>query len=153
VQMDGVARRSRTVVLAAVVALGTLALLAPTGAQAAKKKLKVRVATSSQAQAANQGALRVSYKAKGLTKVTVTAKATPGGGSAVNFARKASKSNPRSGTLRLPLTAAGEAALEQCASLAVNVAAKGKPSKSARRGRPSPRTTPGARSRCGSSTS
>jgi hypothetical protein len=140
-------------VLAAVVALGTLALLAPTGAQAANKKLKVRVATSSQAQAANQGALRVSYKAKGLTKVTVTAKATPGGGSAVNFARKASKSNPRSGTLRLPLTAAGEAALEQCASLAVNVAAKGKPSKSARRGRPSPRTTPGARSRCGSSTS
>jgi virginiamycin B lyase len=111
---------------------GVLALLlVPSGAQAQKKKLKVSVATTSQTQALNQGELKVKFKAKGLDRVSATAKAIPTGGSQLNFASKAQKNNPRQGTLSLPLTNAGEAALAECASLRVRVQAKGKPSKNA----------------------
>jgi virginiamycin B lyase len=106
-------------------------LLVPSGAQAQKKKLKVSVQTSSQNQALNQGQLQVKYNAKGLDKLTATAKATPSEGGQINFAAKATKRNPKKGTLRLPLTNAGEAALEDCDSLRVRVQAKGKPSKTA----------------------
>jgi virginiamycin B lyase len=125
-----IVRRSRRSGLVALAALAATSLLvAPSGASA--QKLKVKVKTSSQAQALNQGSLKVSFKAKGLDRVQATAKATPTGGSQLNFAGKATKQNPRQGTLSLPLTGAGEAALAECASLRVRVAAKGKPNKSA----------------------
>jgi streptogramin lyase len=125
-------RRSRGNGLIALAALGALALLlVPGGASAQQKKLTVKVETKSQSQALNRGALRVSYRSKGLDRVSATAKATPSGGSQVNFASKAQKS-AANGTLSLPLTNAGEAALEDCASLRVRVQAKGKPKKSAK---------------------
>jgi virginiamycin B lyase len=125
----GRSRRSAAIVLGA---LGALALLLVAGqAQAQQKKLKVSVQTSSQTQAQNQGQLQVKYNAKGLDKLTATAKATPSEGGQINFAAKATKRNPKKGTLRLPLTNAGEAALAECTSLTVNVTAKGKPSKNA----------------------
>src|SRR5262245_30021787 len=102
-----------------------LLLLAPSGAIAAKKKLSVKVASSSQTQVENQGALKVSYKAKGLSKVTASATATPDGGSPADFASQASKTNPKQGTLSLPLTADGQAAVDDCASLQVKVKASG----------------------------
>jgi streptogramin lyase len=109
------------------VAVGALALLllAPSGALAAKKKLSVKVASSSQTQVSNQGALKVSFKAKGLSKVSASATATPDGGSQVSFASKASKNNPKQGTLSLPLTADGQAALDDCVSLSLKVKASG----------------------------
>jgi virginiamycin B lyase len=126
-------RRLRRGGSVAVAGLGALALLlVPSAASAQQKKLKVSVETRSQTQAENQGALKVSYKSKGLNKLSATAKATPSGGSQINFASKATKSNPRNGTLRLRLTNAGEAALEECASLRVRVEATGKPKKSAK---------------------
>jgi virginiamycin B lyase len=125
----GRSRRSAAIVLGA---LGALALLLVAGqAQAQQKKLKVSVQTSSQTQAQNQGQLQVKYNAKGLDKLTATAKATPSEGGQINFAAKATKNNPKKGTLRLPLTNAGEAALAECTSLTVRVTAKGKPSKNA----------------------
>ena len=102
-----------------------LLLLAPSGALAAKKKLSVKVASSSQTQVQNQGALKVSYKTKGLSKVSASATATPDGGSQVDFASKASKNNPKNGTLSLALTAEGQAALDDCVSLSVKVKASG----------------------------
>jgi streptogramin lyase len=129
-------RRSRGSGLIALAALGALALLlVPPGASAAKTKLKIKVVTSSQAQAQNQGVLKVSYRSKGLSKLSATAKATLTGGSQVNFAQKATKRTSGNGTLSLRLTAAGEAALADCASLRVRVAAKGKPKKSAKASR------------------
>jgi virginiamycin B lyase len=123
---------TRARVLTTLIGIGALALLlVPSGAQAQQKKLKVSVQTSSQTQALNQGQLQVKYNAKGLDKLTATAKATPTGGGQVNLAGKATKNNPKKGTLRLPLTNAGEAALEDCTSLNVRVTAKGKPSKNA----------------------
>lgn len=125
-------RRSPRSGLFALAGLGALALLlVPSGASAAKKKLKVKVETSSQTQALNQAALKVSYKSKGLDRVSATAKATPTGGSQLNFAQKAQKS-AANGTLSLPLTNAGEAALAECASLRVRVQAKGMPKKNAK---------------------
>ncbi len=119
-------RRSRGSGLIALAALGALTLLVvPPGASAAKKKLSVKVATKSQTQALNQGALKVSYKAKGISKLSVSASATPDGGAKVNFAKKTTKKNPKSGTLSLALTGAGTAALEDCASLKVKVKASG----------------------------
>ncbi len=116
----------------ALAVLGAVALLlVPSGAEAQQKKLKVSVETKSQTQALNQGQLRVKYNAKGLNKLTATAKATPSEGPQINFASKATKNNPKQGTLSLPLTNAGEAALEECDSLRVRVQAKGKPKKSA----------------------
>jgi virginiamycin B lyase len=113
--------------VAASVLIGALALLllAPGGALAAKKKLSVKVASSSQTQVSNQGALKVSFKAKGLSKVSASATATPDGGSPGDFAAKASKNNPKQGTLSLPLTADGQAALDDCASLSIKVKASG----------------------------
>jgi virginiamycin B lyase len=115
---------ARALIAVAVGALAVL-LLAPSGALAAKKKLSVKVASSSQTQVSNQGALKVSFKAKGLSKVTASATATPDGGSPVDFASQASKNNPKSGTLSLPLTADGQAAVDDCASLSVKVKASG----------------------------
>jgi virginiamycin B lyase len=116
----------------ALAVLGAMALmLVPSGAQAQKKKLKIKIETSSQTQALNQGTLKVSYKSKGLDKLSATAKATPTGGSQLNFASKAQRNNPGNGTLSLPLTNTGEAALEECDSLRVRVQAKGKPSRNA----------------------
>ncbi len=43
-------------------------LLVPSGASAQQKKLKVKVETKSQTQALNQGALKVSFKSKGLVE-------------------------------------------------------------------------------------
>ncbi len=123
-------RRSRRSGLLALTALGALALIVPSGA-AAQTKLKVKVKTTSQTQAQNQGSLKVSYKAKGLNKLSVSAKATQSGAGQLNFAAKETKNNPKSGTLSLQLTNAGENALEDCASLQIKVQAKGKPSKSA----------------------
>src|SRR5262245_49694061 len=102
-----------------------LLLLAPSGAIAAKKKLSVKVASSSQTQVENQGALKVSYKAKGLSKLSASATATPDGGSQVDFAAKGSKNNPKNGTLSLALTDDGQAAVDDCASLQVKVKASG----------------------------
>jgi virginiamycin B lyase len=125
-------RSSRSSAGMALAALGAVALmLVPSGAEAQQKKLKVSVETKSQTQALNQGQLRVKYNAKGLNKLTATAKATPSEGPQINFASKATKNNPKQGTLSLPLTNAGEAALEECDSLRVRVQAKGKPSKNA----------------------
>ena len=118
--------------LGAMVALPVLAaMLLASSAHGAPKKLKVSVATSSQTQALNQGALKVKFNAKGLDSLSATAKATPSGGGQVNFAQKATKRNPRQGNLSLRLTGAGEAALGDCASLRIQVQAKGKPKKSA----------------------
>jgi virginiamycin B lyase len=124
--------RTKTHALLALAALGALALLiAPSAASAARKTLKLKVETKSQTQALNRGALKVSFKSKGLDRVSATAKASPSGGSQVNFASKDQKSSAR-GTLTLPLTAAGENALADCASLRVRVQAKGKPKKNAK---------------------
>jgi streptogramin lyase len=124
--------RSRFGALIALGTVGALAalLLVPGGAMAQKKKLKVSVKTSSQAQALNQGALKVSYKSKGLNKLSATATATRSGGGQVKLTQKATKNNPRNGTLSLRLTNAGDAALSECSSLTVRVEAKGKPNKS-----------------------
>ncbi len=74
-------RRSRGNGLIALAALGALALLlVPGGASAQQKKLTVKVETKSQSQALNRGELKVSYKSKGLDRVSATAKATPSGG-------------------------------------------------------------------------
>jgi virginiamycin B lyase len=127
-------RRSRGSGLIALAVLGSLALVVPSGASAQKKTLKVKVETKSQTQALNQGALKVSYKSKGLDRVSATAKATPTGGGQVNFASKDQKSSAK-GTLSLRLTGAGRAALEECASLRVRVQAKGKPKKNAKASR------------------
>jgi virginiamycin B lyase len=128
--VSGRTRRSKASALITTAALAALALLlVPSGAQAQKKKLKVSVETRSQTQALSQGVLRVSYKSKGLDKLSATAKARPSEGPQVNFAQKATKNNPKKGTLKLRLTGAGEAALAECASLDVRVQAKGKPSK------------------------
>ena len=110
-----------------------LLLLAPGGAAAAKKKLSVKVASSSQTQVQNQGALKVSYKAKGLSKLKASATASEDVGAAargapgplVDFAGPASKNNPKQGTLTLALTAEGQAALDDCASLSIKVKASG----------------------------
>ena len=66
------------------IAAGALALLllAPSGAIAAKKKLSVKVASSSQTQVSNQGALKVSFKAKGLSKLKASATASTDVGAA-----------------------------------------------------------------------
>jgi virginiamycin B lyase len=114
-------------VLTTLLMTGALALLllAPSGALAAKKKLSVKVASSSQTQVQNQGALKVSFKAKGLSKLSASATATPDGGSPVDFAAKGSKNNPKQGTLSLPLTADGQAAVDDCASLSIKVKASG----------------------------
>jgi virginiamycin B lyase len=127
-------RRSRRSGLLALAAVGALALLAPGGAGAQQKKLKVKVETRSQTQALNQGALKVSYKSKGLNQVSATAKATPSGGGQLSFASKDQRSSAK-GTLSLRLTGAGRAALSDCASLRVRVQAKGKPKKSAKASR------------------
>jgi virginiamycin B lyase len=130
--MDGVGC-SRARALAGLAALAAVTLsLVPTGASAQQKKLKVKVETNSQTQALNQGALNVSFKAKGLDSVKAIAKATPSGAGQLNFAQKATRQNPRQGTLSLRLTGAGRAALADCASLRVRVEAKGKPKKSAK---------------------
>jgi streptogramin lyase len=110
-----------------------LLLLAPSGAFAAKKKLSVKVASSSQTQVSNQGALKVSFKAKGLSKLTASATAQAGAAKAtargisgqVDFAGPASKNNPKQGTLSLALTDDGQAALDGCASLSIKVKASG----------------------------
>jgi virginiamycin B lyase len=110
-----------------------LLLLAPSGALAAKKKLSVKVASSSQTQVQNQGALKVSFKAKGLSKLKASATASSDVGAAargtpgplVDFAGPASKNNPKKGTLSLALTDDGQAALDACASLSIKVKASG----------------------------
>jgi len=127
-------RRSRARALIAV-AVGALALvlLAPGGAIAAKKKLSVKVASSSQTQVQNQGALKVSYKAKGLSKLKASATASSDAGAGargtpgplVDFAGPTTKNNPKQGTLSLALTAEGQAALDDCASLSIKVKASG----------------------------
>jgi virginiamycin B lyase len=126
------ARRSRGNGLIGLAALGALALLlVPSGASAQQKKLRVRVETTSQTQALNRGALRVSYRSRGLSQVSATARATLSGGGQISFASRARKSSANA-TLSLPLTNAGEAALEECASLRVRVQARGRPKRTAR---------------------
>jgi len=113
--------------VAALVTCGALALLllTPGGALAAKKKLQVKVASGSQTEVVSDGALRISYKAKGIKKLTASATATPDGGSQIDFAGPASKNKPKQGTLVLSLTDEGQAALEDCASLQVKVKGSG----------------------------
>jgi virginiamycin B lyase len=124
---------SRATLLAGLIAVGALALLlTPAGASAAKKKLSVKVASSSQTQVQNQGALKVSFKAKGLSKLKASATAEAGAvakakgiSGQVDFAGPATKNNPKQGTLSLPLTDDGQAALDDCASLSIKVKASG----------------------------
>ncbi len=112
-----------------VVAAGALSLvlLAPSGAGAKpREKLSLKIASDSQSQVLADGALEVSFKAKRLDSLSASATATPDAGSPVDFASPTTISDPtKKGTLSLPLTAEGIAALSDCVSLRIEVEASG----------------------------